>query len=121
MTWVLPYAIIYGNLQEVEHAMSDFLEYLDEAFQSVDVRDLCDGNPVQSYDIFDEISELVLSTRESLGITQKELAERTGLTQANISKIECGACRPTISTLQKIADGFGMRLTVDLVDITEEP
>ena len=38
-------------------------------------------------------------------LTQKELAERTGIREPNISLIEKGNCSPTVATLQRIADG----------------
>lgn len=40
-------------------------------------------------------------------MTQKELAKKSGLTQANISNIEKGFIRPTIDSLKKIADATG--------------
>ncbi len=45
-------------------------------------------------------------------MTQKELAEKSGIRQSNISRIENGTCSPTIATLQALAKGLGMELMV---------
>jgi transcriptional regulator with XRE-family HTH domain len=43
------------------------------------------------------------SVRERLFVTQEELAERTGISRATISRIETGQQRPRISTVRKLA------------------
>jgi len=48
-------------------------------------------------------------------MTQKELAAKCGITQANISNLEKGTSKPTIESLKKIADVFEMRLVVEFV------
>jgi len=50
--------------------------------------------------------------RETAGMTQKELAERTGIYQADISKIERGLANPSVSTLKRLADGLNMQLVI---------
>lgn len=68
--------------------------------------------PVDDYDISDEVRQLVVFTRRSLKLTQNQLSELSGVTQANISKIENGSYIPSLSILQRIATGFGKRLVV---------
>lgn len=41
--------------------------------------------------------------RERLLVTQADLAERTGIAEATISRLENGMQRPRISTVRKIA------------------
>ena len=53
--------------------------------------------------------------RENTNITQKELAEQTGIYQADISKLERGLGNPSLSTLKRLADGLGMELKIDFV------
>lgn len=53
----------------------------------------------QSYDIAMQIIEL----RERHGLTQAQLADRCGIDQGDISRIERGAISPTARTLQRIA------------------
>ncbi|MBS5450045.1 MAG: helix-turn-helix transcriptional regulator [Coriobacteriia bacterium] len=53
--------------------------------------------------------------RERAGLTQKELAERIGMRQGNLSRLENGNGNPSIDTLAKIARGLGKRLEIRLV------
>jgi len=47
-----------------------------------------------------EYIKAIIAARMEQNLTQKELAERTGIRQSNISRIENGKCSPTIATLQ---------------------
>lgn len=57
----------------------------------------------------------MIDARISQNISQKELAEKTGIAQTEISKLESGKRNPSIRLLQRIADGMGMVLNVDFV------
>ena len=46
--------------------------------------------------------------RERLFVTQAELAERTGIAEATISRIENGLQRPRISTVRRLAEALGV-------------
>lgn len=48
------------------------------------------------------------SVRETLFVTQEELAERTGMSRATISRIEGGQQRPRITTVRKLAQALGV-------------
>ncbi len=48
----------------------------------------------------------VMDLRNTLGLTQAQLAERCGMSQADISRIERGSTNPTARTLQRIADAL---------------
>ena len=48
-------------------------------------------------------------------MTQKELAERTGIRQSNISRIESGVTSPTVTTLARLAAGLGKKLKIEFV------
>lgn len=52
--------------------------------------------------------------RTDLGITQKELAIKSGVRQSNISRIERGTCSPTIRTLSQLAYAMGKKLEIKL-------
>ena len=56
-------------------------------------------------------------TRRKKGkdMTQKELAERTGINQADISKLENGTRNPSVNLLKRLADGMGMVLKIEFV------
>ena len=49
--------------------------------------------------------------REQLGISQKELAEKAGISQSFLCDIEQGRCKPSIETAIKIAQ------VLDVADI----
>ena len=54
----------------------------------------------------------MIDARLSLNMSQKELAEKTGIAQAEISKLENGTRNPSIKLLQRLADGMGMVMNV---------
>lgn len=56
----------------------------------------------QAYRIAMQIVEL----RERHGLTQSQLAEKCGMDQADISRIERGSTSPTTRVLQRIADAL---------------
>ena len=72
------------------------------------------------YDVSKEIRDAIIEIRKMKNLSQKELAEITGISQANMSKIENGYYIPSISILKRIADGLDKRLSVEFVDIEEE-
>ena len=53
-----------------------------------------------------DIATQIIALREKAGLTQVELAEQTGISQADISRIERGATSPTAKTLQRIAEAL---------------
>ena len=60
-----------------------------------------------------EYIKAIIGARIEKNLTQKELAERTGIRQSNLSRIENGNCSPTIATLQQIASGMGKTLHIE--------
>ena len=62
-----------------------------------------------------DVIRAIVEARTSQNITQKELAERTGINQADISKLENGTRNPSINLLKRIADGMGMALKIEFV------
>lgn len=69
----------------------------------------------QSRDVHHLLAYKLLAAREKNHITQRELAEKTGIYQADISKIERGLGNPSLSTLKRLAEGMGMELQIDFV------
>ena len=53
-----------------------------------------------------DIALQVIGLRESHGLTQAQLAERCGIDQGDISRIERGSTSPTTRTLQRIAEAL---------------
>lgn len=50
--------------------------------------------------------------REELGLTQRELAQKAGTTQAHIARIEQGDANPTLKTLVRLAAAFQLDLLI---------
>ncbi len=63
------------------------------------------------------IIQSIIDARKDSHLTQKELSERTGITQSDISKMEQGLANPSIQTLQKLALGMGMTLRIEFVPL----
>ena len=53
--------------------------------------------------------------REKAGLTQKELSEKTGIYQADISKMERGKGNPSLQTIQRLAEGVGVQLRIEFL------
>ncbi len=62
-----------------------------------------------------DVIRAVVEARTSQNLTQKELAERSGINQADISKIENGTRNPSLNLLKRLADGMGMVLKIEFV------
>ena len=62
-----------------------------------------------------QIMKAIIDGREEKSLTQKQLAEATGITQADISRLENGTGNPSIRTLKRLAAGLGMTLKVEFV------
>lgn len=48
-------------------------------------------------------------------MTQRELAEKTGIDQAAISRIESGRANPMLNTLEALVEGVGSSLLVKII------
>lgn len=66
-----------------------------------------------------QIIKAILAGRKEKNITQKQLADITGITQADISRIENGSSNPSIQTIQRLASGLGMTLKLEFVPISK--
>jgi DNA-binding XRE family transcriptional regulator len=84
--------------------LSDYLEQSKRATSPavMDARAVFD----QAYGIARQVTEI----REKHHLTQTELAEKTGIPQAQISRIERGVISPTSATLARIAEALGADL-----------
>lgn len=65
-----------------------------------------------------QIIRAIIDGREANDLTQKQLAEATGITQADISRLENGTANPSLRTLKRLASGMGMQLKIEFVPNT---
>ncbi len=49
-------------------------------------------------------------------MTQQELSRKTGIIQADISKLENGQSNPSVRTLMRIAEGLDMTLLIEFIE-----
>jgi HTH-type transcriptional regulator/antitoxin HipB len=59
-----------------------------------------------------ELAETVRVRREELGWSQRQLAERAGMTQPGVARFEAGGTTPTLPLLERLAAALGLRLSV---------
>ena len=62
-----------------------------------------------------DVIRAIVEARISQDMTQKELAERTGINQADISKLENGTRNPSLKLLKRLADGMDMTLKIEFI------
>lgn len=62
-----------------------------------------------------ELAEAIRARREELGWSQRQLAERAGMTQPGVARFEAGGTTPTLPLLERLADALGLTLSVSLV------
>lgn len=62
-----------------------------------------------------DIIRAMVAARKERNMTQKELAEKTGITQADISRIENGTRNPSLDMIKRLAKGMGMRLKLEFI------
>lgn len=63
-----------------------------------------------------EILTSYINLRKERGITQQEIADRTGIKRTNVARIESGRNAPTIEVLVKLAAALDMELEIRLVE-----
>ena len=90
--------------------MKNFDDFLENQLQDEEFRKEYESMQPE----FDVIKAMV-AARTSQNLTQKELAERTGIHQADISKLENGTRNPSINLLKRLAEGMGMRLKIEFI------
>ena len=79
---------------------------------------MCDPEFVKAYEeIQPELAVMraIADARVKQNLTQKQVAERTGIAQTEISKLENGTRNPSVRLLQRLADGLGYTLRIEFV------
>lgn len=88
--------------------MTTFAEFLDEQLQDSEFK--------AEYDALEPeftLMQAMIDARKTTGLTQKQLSEKTGIAQSDISKLESGNANPSLKTLQRLANGLGMRVKIE--------
>ena len=62
----------------------------------------------------DQVARFVLGLRQQHGLTQEQLAERTGLKRSYIARLGSGDANPTVTTLHRLASALGETLSISV-------
>ena len=90
--------------------MTKFNDFLNEQLKDPEIK--------AEYDALEPefaIVQAMINARKMKGITQKELSERTGIAQGDISKLENGNGNPSLRTLQRLAAAMGKKLKIEFI------
>jgi DNA-binding phage protein len=96
--------VIYAILPRMGTRLEDYIDDLRERY-SDEERARLDG-ALQRFDIAGQL----LSLRLAAGMTQKQVAERSGISQADVSRYERGVGNPTQSTIEALAHALGAHI-----------
>jgi transcriptional regulator with XRE-family HTH domain len=88
--------------------MSEFREFLEEQLQNPEFRREWDALEPEF-----AIVQALIDARKNVGLTQKQLSERTGIAQSDISKLESGDGNPSLKTLKRLAAAMDMTLKIE--------
>ena len=91
--------------------MSDFRDYLNKKLENPSFKKEWDALQPEL-----AIAQAMIDSRKEHGLTQKQLSERTGIAQADISRLERGNANPSLRTLQRLAAGMGMKVRIEFVE-----
>ena len=94
--------------------MSNFNDYLSQKMKDPAFK--------AEYDALEpefSIIQAMIDARKASGLTQQQLAEKTGIAQADISKLENGSANPSLRTLRRLAAGMGMQLKLEFIPATK--
>lgn len=90
--------------------MSDFRNFVNEQLQDPEFRKEYEAARPEY-----ELTRSLIAARIAAGMTQKDLAEKSGVRQSNISRIENGNCVPTLQTLMALANALGKKLSISFL------
>ena len=90
--------------------MSDLQELTNELMQDAAFR--------KEYEVLQSERDITMSlirARKEAGLTQAELSEKTGISQADISRLENGTRNPSLALLNRIAEAVNSTLRIEFV------
>ena len=96
--------------------MSEFQDLLQEQLKDSEFKKEWDDIQPEM-----DVVRAMIDARIEHNLTQKELAARTGIDQADISKLENGTRNPSLKLLKRLAHGMGMQLKIEFVPMQQTP
>ena len=89
-----------------------------KTFEDYKKQQMQDPELVREYEAIQpemDVIRAIVNARTSQNLTQNELAKRTGINQADISKLENGTRNPSVNLLKRPAEGMGMSLKIEFI------
>lgn len=90
--------------------MDDFTRYLKKNLENPEFRKEWDALGTET-----QIMRSMIDARLEAGMTQKQLSEKTGINQSNLSRIERGTGNPSVATLERIASALGKKVSISFI------
>ncbi|SFC60127.1 helix-turn-helix domain-containing protein [Butyrivibrio sp. YAB3001] len=90
--------------------MSDLQELTDELMQDPEFKKEYEALQPEM-----DITRAILDARIRAGMTQIELAEKSGISQADISRLEKGTRNPSIALLKRLAEAMDSTLKIEFI------
>ncbi len=90
--------------------MSDLQELTKELLQNPDFKAEYDALQPEM-----DITRAILDARINAGMTQVELSEKSGISQADISRLEKGTRNPSLALLKRLAEAMDSTLRIEFV------
>ena len=90
--------------------MSDLQEYKSKLMQDPDFK--------REYEALQpemDIARAILDARIRSGFTQAEFAKKSGISQADISRLENGTRNPSIALLKRLAEAMDSTLKIEFI------
>lgn len=90
--------------------MSDLQELTNELMQ--------DPEFVKEYEAIQpevNIKRAILDARINAGMTQVELSQKSGISQADISRLENGTRNPSLNLLKRLAEAMDSTLSIEFI------
>ena len=84
------------------------------AYALVDLPEVDSRDEVASIGAARRVGEQIRFERQRQGLTQRQLAARSGVTQTVLSRVESGTGNPTLGLLEEIAAALGMSFDIQL-------
>ncbi len=87
-----------------------FDDFLEEQLQNPDFK--------AEYDALEPefaLMRSIMDARIESGLTQQKLSELSGISQADISRLESGVANPSLKTLQRLANAMGRKVQIKFI------
>ena len=90
--------------------MDDFTRYLKKNLENPEFRKEWDARETET-----QIMRSMIDARLEAGMRQKQVSEKTGISQSNLSSIERGTGNPSVATLERIASALGKKVSISFI------